>query len=808
MDEPPADAPTDAPTPGDDVVIASAPDGVRPHRWRRRLLWGAAGLVVLLALIVLTPLRGPASRAASKAILFASRPFAPDIAGFERLPTSSTIVAADGSPIATVNPNVERDLVKLDQVPPHVVNAVLAAEDADFYGHSGVQPSAVLRAAVTTITRGDLRGGSTITQQLAKLNYTGSQRTFGRKFREVLYASELERKYTKQQLLERYLNQVYFGDTAYGIGAASRVFFGTTADKLTPAQAALLAGKIRSPVSLDPAKDLDKVVARRNDVLDAMKGHGWLDDGALAAAKTEPVTLAPPSAVDAGYAPHFVQYVRREAQTLDALGATPDARGAALDQGGYVIRTTLDRKAFDAAVAATQATLGAPGEPTTAVVSVQPGDGAIRVLFGGLDPALQFDVASQGQRQPGSAFKPFAYLAAIEEGIDPRTSFSTNSPATVPCKNGPFEVDNYEGAGEGNADLDAATAESINVVYAQIVSRTGPEAIIEQAEKAGIPRGIRPVCAVALGGTTPGVAPLQMASAYAVFAARGVYAAPYAITAVEAPGGRVVHRKKVETREAIDKTRVGVLNRALVRVVTEGTGRAAAIGRPVAGKTGTTQEYGDAWFVGFVPQLATAVWVGYPDKVVPMTSVRGIAVAGGTFPARIFAQTMRTALAEVPAEPIFTAEPDQLGLKPPTTTTVAPPPPPPPGAPPPPASVPMPTTSTTGKKNGPTTSSTGSTTTTAPPQAPQDLRARSASNGTAVELSWSEPDAGPQAVRYRIYRGTAPGALTPIGETEDDTTAYRDGTVQPGIRYYYAVAAIRSNGSESPRSNEVSVVVG
>lgn len=792
--------------PGDDDAIVDPPPGhPRARTWLRRLLVGALVVFALLLLIALTPLRGPASRAASKAILFASRPFAPDIGGFDRLPASSTILADDGSPIATVNPNVERDLVKLDQVPAHVLNAVLAAEDADFYGHSGVQPSAVLRAALTTITRGDVSGGSTITQQLAKLNYTGSQRTFGRKFREVLYASELERKHSKQLLLERYLNQVYFGDTAYGIGAASRVFFGTTTDKLTPAQAALLAGKIRSPVSLDPVKHPDQVLGRRNDVLDAMRRQGWLDDAALAAAKAEPVKLAPPGAAEAGYAPHFVQYVRREAQTLDVLGSTPEARGAALDQGGYVIRTTLDRRAFDAAVAATQKTLGEPGEPTTAVVSVQPGDGAIRVLFGGLDPALQFDVASQGQRQPGSAFKPFAYLAAIEERIDPRTPFPTTSPITVPCPNGPFEVKNYEGAGGPPADLDAATADSINVVFAQLVSKTGPKAILDQAEKTGIPAGIKPVCAIALGGTTPGVSPLHMASAYAVFAARGVYAPPYAIAAVEDPDGTVVHRKKVETRQALDKTRVGVLNNALVRVVTEGTGRAAAIGRPVAGKTGTTQDYGDAWFVGFVPQLATAVWVGHPNKVVPMTDVRGIAVAGGTYPARIFAQTMRAALQGVPDEPIFTADPELLGLKPPTTTTAPPPPPPPPG-PVPPAPAPGATTPTTAKSNRPTTSSTSTTTTTSP-QAPRDLRAESASDEIAVDLKWSAPASGPQVVRYRIYRGTAPGALMPIADTGDDKAEYRDTTIQPGVQYYYAVAAIRPNGSESPRSNEVSITV-
>ena len=716
--------------------------------WWRHLPWGriAAGTVAALLVIgVVPPLRRLAANVASRVILFVASPLAPSTGGFDDLAKASRVLAADGSEIGMLGVE-QREPVRLSSLPPHVVHAVLAAEDANFYGHRGVDPAAVFRAALNT-AQGDTQGGSTITQQLAKLNYTGSERTVMRKLREVLYASRLERQYSKDELLERYLNQVYFGENAYGIRLAAETFFGSPPERLTAAQAATLAGKIQAPSSLDPWRNPAAVRDRRNQVLRNMAEHGWLSSAELAAAEAaalDPAPRKPGAGGPGGRAPHFVSYVGREAAGLDELGGTDANRHKLVLTGGYTIRTTFDPKAHDAAVAAVEANLGAPGDPTTAIASVQPGDGAIRVLFGGLDPALEFDPASQGRRQPGSSFKPFVYLAMLKARIDPRTTFDAGSPKTVDCAGSPWAVRNYEGGGGGATTVDDAMVHSINTVFAQVMGRVGPTATQQAAEQAGISREAvdPPQCAMALGGLREGVSPLEQAAGFATFAARGTYARPYAITRIEDGDGNVVYQHSPETRQGPPQKEVGVLNGVLQRVVREGTGTAASIGRPLAGKTGTTENNGNAWFVGYVPQLSTAVWVGRPEGDVPMTNVRGIPVTGGSYPARIFSRYMGAALAGVPAQDLYTASPDELFLRPaprdvaadapPATTVVppagdvlpadtpsapavtfVPPPPPPPArapvAPPPPRS-PVPTTTAP----RPTTT-VGTTTTTASP---------------------------------------------------------------------------------------------
>ena len=638
--------------------------------WWRRLPWGriAAGtLAALLEIGLVPPLRRLVANVASRVILFAASPLAPSTGGFDDLAKASRVLAADGSEVGMLGVE-QREPVRLSSLPPHVVRAVLAAEDANFHGHSGVDPTAVFRAALNT-AQGDTQGGSTITQQLAKLNYTGSERTVMRKLRELLYASRLERQYSKDELLERYLNQVYFGERAYGIRLAAETFFASPPERLTPAQAATLAGKIQSPSALDPWRNPAAVIERRNQVLRNMAEHGWLSAADMAAAEAAPLEPAPRKpglGGPGGRAPHFVSYVGREAAGLDELGGTDANRHKLVLTGGYTIRTTLDPKAYDAAVAAVEAHLGAPGDPTTAVASVQPGDGAIRVLFGGLDPALEFDPATQGRRQPGSSFKPFVYLAMLKAGIDPRTTFDAGSPKTVDCGGSPWPVRNYEGGGGGATTVDDAMVHSINTVFAQVMARVGPSATQQAATQAGISREAvdPPQCAMALGGLREGVSPLEQAASFATFAARGTYARPYAITRIEDRQGKVVYQRSPDTRQGPAQKEVGVLNGVLQRVVSEGTGTAAGIGRPLAGKTGTTENNGNAWFVGYVPQLSTAVWVGRPEGDAPMTNVHGIAVTGGSYPARIFSRYMRAALAGVPVQDLYTASPDELSLRP------------------------------------------------------------------------------------------------------------------------------------------------
>ncbi|HWC12880.1 MAG TPA: transglycosylase domain-containing protein, partial [Acidimicrobiales bacterium] len=636
------------------------------RRWGRLFLRTGAGILVALVLIgIVPPFRRVAATALSKVILVVASPLAPSVGDLESLSRASRGLATDGSEVGLLGAE-QREVVALDSLPRHVLNAVLAAEDASFYSHSGVDPAAVLRAALNT-AKGDSQGGSTITQQLAKLNYAGSSRTVLRKLREVLYASELESRYSKDELLERYLNQVYFGEGAYGIGLASETFFAVPPERLSVEQAATLAGKIRAPSTLDPYGNPAVVRERRDQVLRNMSRHGWIGGAELASALAAPLELAPrrPAPATAGKSPHFIGYVGREAAGLEDLGGPDDeARRGRVFTRGYTIETTFDPRAHDAAVESVKGTLGEVGDPTTAIASVEPGDGAIRVLFGGLDPGLQFDPASQGRRQPGSSFKPYVYLAMLEEGIDPRTTFDSGSPRTLSCGGGSWTVRNFEGEGGGAISVDDAMVGSVNTVFAQIMARVGPQATGRAAERMGISREAvsPPQCAMALGGLREGVSPLEQAAGFATFAARGTYAPPYAITRIRDRSGRVVYERSDDVDERAPSKEVGVLNGVLQRVVREGTGRAAAIDRPVAGKTGTTERNGNAWFIGYTPQLATAVWVGRPEGDVPMTDVRGIAVTGGSFPARIFSRYMRAAMAGKPVQQLYTVSPDELSF--------------------------------------------------------------------------------------------------------------------------------------------------
>ncbi len=324
---------------------------------RALLLKIVGGVVAALVVIaVVPPLRRGAALVASKAIVFAASPLAPDIADFAKLPETTKLVATDGSTIAELDKSERRVPVKIGDLPDHVKQAVMAAEDQDFYNHDGVDASAVFRAFLRS-AQGRTQGGSTITQQLAKINYTTRERTVFRKLKEVLYATRLEKKYTKDQLLERYLNQIYFGDGAYGISAAAEVYFGTTPDKLTSAQAAMIAGKIRAPEAVDPRKDPEDTKHRRDQVLRNMRQEGWLTKAEFDEAVATPIEIAPEKPADnngLGTAPHFTQYVKREARTIDALGTTPQARQNQLFTGGFTIETTLDPKVYLATIQAMQ----------------------------------------------------------------------------------------------------------------------------------------------------------------------------------------------------------------------------------------------------------------------------------------------------------------------------------------------------------------------------------------------------------------------------------------------------------------------
>ncbi len=639
------------------------------------MLLGTA--VVLLVVGAVPPFRRAAAMASSRAVYWLASPLTPIVPDFDALPVTTSVLAADGSVIAELSgEDGRRAVLDIADVPVHVRQAVLAAEDARFYEHSGTDPEAVGRAIVHSLL-GRSQGGSTITQQLAKLNYTAGERTLMRKVREVLFASALEHRYTKDKLLERYLNQVYFGSGAYGIRAGAQAFFGVEPAQLTPAQAAILAGKIRAPSFLDPRKRPEAVIARRDEVLHAMAGHHWLTAEVLAQAVTEPLLPAPPRPPGVSLAPHFVDLVKREAARLPELGPDPKTRLTRLFTGGYTVRTTLDPKLFAATEKSVGERLGMPGDPITTVASVEPGDGAIRNLFGGLDfVSTQFPYATSGRRQAGSAFKPFVYMAALRDGIDPRSTFDGTSGRRIGCY-GNRPVNNYAGEDAGGQiDVDTALARSVNVVFVELGCEVGVGDVVRAATDAGIPEdATEKQGAVFLGGLDRGVSALDMANAYATFAAGGMRAEPYAIAAVTDSTGAEIYTHRRQVRRVFDEAQVKVLNQALARVIGSGTGRAAGIGRPGAGKTGTTQDNVDAWFVGYVPQLSTAVWVGY-DPSRPMADVHGRTVTGGSFPAGIFRDLMREGLRGVPVRRLPVAPPDSLGLRilnpppPPTTTTL------------------------------------------------------------------------------------------------------------------------------------------
>lgn len=584
---------------------------------------------------------------------------------------SSVVVAADGREVAVLSQDGRRFEVPLSEVSPLVIDALIAAEDRRFYDHSGVDPIGVARALWHNVRRDGTQGGSTITQQLVKNEFLSSERTLWRKAREAVLSVKLERSEDKDRILERYLNTVYFGRGAYGIEAAARGYFDTTASELTLDQAALLVGLLRSPETADPTEDPDEAMARRAVVLqDLVETASITQDEADAAdaslieasPRTSPITLS------AGLAPHFVEWVRE--QTIAAVGED------ALYGAGLRVVTTLDLDAQAAAEAAVADTLSELDDPQAALVALDT-DGSIRAHVGGRDfEALQVDLV-RGEdgggsgRQPGSSFKPFVLQAAMERGVTLGDRYA--APPTIDLEVGgtPWTVGNYGGAGYGDLSVADATADSVNTVYAQLLAEVGPQAVADAAAAAGIDAELDVVPSIALG--VEEVSPLDLASAYLTFANDGERLEPYAVTRIEDADGDVLWEpERSGPSRAIEPDVSRAVTHALRGAVEGGTGTAADIGRTVAGKTGTTQDNVDAWFAGYVPGYATVVWMGYPEASRPMDDVRGRAVTGGSLPAQIWSAYMASAMegreaAEFPPPPdelLEEGQPANLTLNP------------------------------------------------------------------------------------------------------------------------------------------------
>jgi penicillin-binding protein 1A len=554
------------------------------------------------------------------------------------LPLAAAVVTSDGEEIATVGADGTRIEVDLEEIAPIAIEAVVAAEDHRFYDHDGLDPIGMGRALWQNLRTSGTQGGSTITQQLVKVLFTDGDRSFSRKAREAVLALKLERTVDKDDIIERYLNIVYFGRGAYGIEAAAQAYFGIPAAELQAAQAALLAGLIRSPETADPIEDPTEATRRRETVLDALEATGGLTRQEADAAASEPLGALDEATMpsQAAIAAHFVDRVRAEAIT--AVGEE------AIFGGGLRIVTTLDLEAQQAAEAAIAEALTEPDDPQAALVALDR-DGAIRAYVGGRDhDLLEVDLASGGSgRQPGSTFKPFVLAAALDAGITLEDRYRAPASIEVEVGGAPWEVENYGGESYGTLDVADATADSVNTVYAQLLAEVGPQAVVDVARAAGVDAELEANPAIALGAEE--VAPLQLATGYATFANDGNRTAPYAIARIETAEGDVVWEpERAAPVRAIDEGISRTVTAALRGVIEDGTGTGAAIDRPAAGKTGTTQENVDAWFAGFVPGFTTVVWMGYAEGAVPMADVHGRSVTGGSFPATIWQRFMHAAL--------------------------------------------------------------------------------------------------------------------------------------------------------------------
>jgi len=571
---------------------------------------------------------------------------------------SAVLLDRNGEELAVLAQEGLRLEVPLEEVAPVVADALIAAEDQRFYDHTGVDPIGIGRAVWNNLRDDDLQGGSTITQQLVKNAYLSADRTVTRKVREAVLAVKLERNDDKDAILERYLNTVYFGRGAYGIEAAARTFFDGSAADLTPAQAALLVGMLRSPQALDPANDLEAATARRDDVLRAMVDTEALTPAEAEAAIATPVQTvqseASPTTLRAGVAPHFVEHVR--GILVERFGEQ------ALYDEGLVVETTLDLADQRAAEAAVATHLDQPTDPQAALVGIDR-SGAVRAWVGGRDfEALQVDLAAGAGgsgRQPGSTFKAFTLAATFEKGNGAGVRFPAPAEITVDVDGAPWTVRNADGRDRGEITLAEATAGSVNTVYAQVLAQVGPEAVVDVAKRLGIRRELEPEPSIALG--TEEVSPLELAAAFSTLSRSGTRIDPYLITAVRTRDGEVRWDPGEPEREEVVEPRIAdTVSAVLSETPRSGTARRAALDRPMAAKTGTTQENADAWLAGYTPEYTTVVWVGRADGNQPMDPVDGQTVQGGTVPASIWHDFMAAALEDVPPTPFPDPDPELL----------------------------------------------------------------------------------------------------------------------------------------------------
>ncbi|MGV8082779.1 MAG: transglycosylase domain-containing protein [Coriobacteriia bacterium] len=566
-----------------------------------------------------------------------------------QLTQPTRIYSADGVLLAKLYLE-NREIVPMSQIATSLADAVVAVEDERFYKHKGVDPAGIVRAFISNANSSGQQGGSTITQQLVRntvLIDEKNEDTLRRKVREAFIALEMEKRFSKKEILAMYMNTIYFGEGAYGAEAASQTYFNKSAMDLTLPEAATIAGLAQRPSALNPYDNPDGATQRRNKVLSRMLVNGYITQAEYDAAVATPLVCQKNTAPQDGiYAtPYFVAAVQKQ--------LSKQFPQSVIFSGGLTVTTTIDTRLQGYAEAAAHATLNKPTDPEVALVSIDPRNGYVKALVGGRDYSQsKFNLATQAYRQAGSSFKMFTLVTALDQGMPPNYEIDSSDPAIIPTKPKKWTVNNSEGTGHGLMTLSRATALSVNTVYARLGWAIGINNIINTAHEMGITSTLPEYASIVLG--TAGVTPLEMASAYGTLATNGVHYDPVMITNVTDRDGKVIYEAKSEGKQVISPEVAHAATEILTGVIKSGTATRANIGRPAAGKTGTSQLNRDAWFVGYTPQLVTSVWIGYPTERTVI--VRGSRAYGGTVAAPIWAAYMKQALADQPVMAFLDAD--------------------------------------------------------------------------------------------------------------------------------------------------------
>jgi membrane peptidoglycan carboxypeptidase len=570
--------------------------------------------------------------------------------------SQSTIIQySNGSEIGRIG-SQNRQVLPLAKIPLRLRYAVMAAEDRNFYSNRAFSATGIARALLNNLKSGSLNGegGSTITQQYAKTAFLTPSRTVQRKIKELVISLKLENALTKDQILENYLNTIYFGRGAYGVQTAAQQYFNRNANQLTISQSAIVASILRSPGLYDPfygdkeqkARNKDRLERRFEYVITGMLDKKWITAAEAKAAKMPMIAPRTTSGQLSGPKGYIIDAVQKE---LSKLGFTQDQ----LLVGGYVIKTTLDQRAQQSAVDAVNkfTPSPAPSNLHTALVAIRPGTGEVIAMYGGKDYVVrQLNDATQSIALAGSTFKPFALVAGLEAGIPLTSMWNGDSPQTFDDLGKPYLVSNYGDEGWGQVDLVTATQHSVNTVFVPLGIKAGMDKVVDVARRAGIPESVAMIAtpSVVLGVASPHV--IDVANSYATFAAQGIYSKPYMVTSVTGPNKGALYEGKPQTQEVFNKDVMADLTYALKSVVNGGTGAAAlGLGRPAAGKTGTSQSNASAWFSAYTPQLAASVALFRDSASESLNGIGGLtSVTGGTFPAKIWTAFMKGALKDEP----------------------------------------------------------------------------------------------------------------------------------------------------------------